>query len=81
MLERFLAWWKTPPLRDRVLEVLRSYSFDLTAIDIARDIDDNWPPLGRVYPVLMRLEREGVVESRWLTDVRPRRRVYWLKDK
>ena len=31
---------------------------------------------GRIYPVLARLEREGVVESFWAEGPEPRRRMY-----
>ena len=35
-------------------------------------------PEGTVYPALHRLERDGLVASRWDTAAARRRRVYWL---
>jgi transcriptional regulator len=38
-------------------------------------------PEGTVYPALHRLEREGMVDSKWSTDTGRRRRVYRLTRK
>jgi DNA-binding PadR family transcriptional regulator len=35
-------------------------------------------PEGTVYPALHRLERDGLIASRWTTDAARRRRVYAL---
>jgi len=35
-------------------------------------------PEGTVYPALHRLERDGLITSRWTTDAARRRRVYAL---
>src|SRR5260221_2299042 len=51
----------------RVIERLREQS------DGAFDLRE-----GTVYPALHRLERDGLLESRWEDDVRRRRRVYSL---
>ena len=38
-------------------------------------------PEGTVYPTLHRLEREGLLSSRWSSEARRRRRVYRLTRK
>jgi PadR family transcriptional regulator, regulatory protein PadR len=61
---------RTPAHGYRVIEELRRRSagtFDL--------------PEGSVYPTLHRLEREGLLASRWSTETRRRRRVYRLTRK
>lgn len=67
---------RTPAMND-VLRVLRMSSEPVWGLKIVRDTGR---PTGTVYPLLERLERAGMVESRWEQgDGRgPRRRLFEL---
>ena len=68
-------------LRLYVLETLHKQP--RSGADIAGDLmrECSWKPSpGTIYPMLRRLEREGLVESRWDTTSRPLR-VYTLTER
>ena len=83
MLKWLIDWWTCPAFHDRVLSALAEFDFDPTASQIAVRLNPEWPPLRQLYPELARLEREGVVESRWLDEhgLYPRRLIYKLRSK
>lgn len=67
---------RTPAMND-VLRVLRLSSEPVWGLKIVRE---SGRPTGTVYPLLERLERAGMVESRWEsgTGRGPRRRLFEL---
>lgn len=50
-------------------------------MDIGEAGDFGWAGIGSIYPLLVRLERQKVIESQWNEDVHPRRRQYRWKPK
>jgi hypothetical protein len=64
----------------RILDILRSSPFALSAIEVWRRLGwRRWligPP---VWLTLYRLEQAGSVGSHWVDGPYPRRRVYWDK--
>jgi hypothetical protein len=83
------AFWRRPPARDRVLTALmigHEDFFGKTPGHVVRELANLW---GSPYPLLRRLESEGLVaseESPALTVISDatgrvyRRRVYWLTE-
>lgn len=59
--------------RRAILRTLVDHGAPLTASQIT-DALDCWP--GTIYAELVWLEREGLVESDWADEPRPRRRLY-----
>lgn len=59
MIARFLAWWRRPPLRQRILNALSETEW-LRAIDICKGVTAPFY-YGKTIILLFDLEREGLV--------------------
>ena len=63
-----------PRARERILQALSSSAWlNTTAVAKAAKVS------GKLYILIYRLEREGLIESRWEDAPYPRRRLYRLK--
>lgn len=63
MIARLFAWWRRPPLRQRILNALSETEWQI-GLDIARRAKIHPFRQGEMYIKLSVLEDEGLVESR-----------------
>jgi DNA-binding PadR family transcriptional regulator len=84
-IKRLIAWWRRPPLRERVLATMVAVHYEGTREMRGLDIAKRANCRGTVYVALRQLEDEGLVGSReepeltlFVGERELRRRVYWL---